>query len=553
MKKEERKVGSFCPPCESAPKNEENEQKTQLCEEIAQEQKLDCTAKDAEGSAEQTAQTDTQKAAEEPKKDQPIYAQDAKTAAVKTPKKTLISGLDAAFAAGFFVIGWLFWRMQNQLGMPWFYNSGRTQNIGLFVFTLVFAAAVLLWLYFAGRRPEKESWFWFGIMLTLSAAYALPYGGDFLGIVHYLALLAAASYWVLSASGRLVAKNKTSNFVLFDLVNMAFTLPWGNFGRVFAVPGAWMQKELKKRAEQKSKGTKKHNSTLWAVIGGIMIAVLLLIIVIPMLISADAGFEALWNGIFEGIAAWFANLHMNYMIESSFVQLVFSIPTAMYLYGLVYGCVRGRRLENIEQLRDGDYGKDFRFVPRVTAATALGVLCAVYLVFIALQANYLFGAFTGRLPQGFSYAEYARRGFFELCKVAAVNLCILLGANSLCRTPRSENAVLRLMNVILSSLTLLLLTTAAAKMALYISVYGLTRKRILVSVFLVWLAAVFVGVIVMQLRRVEIVRFAAMLGAVLFTLMCLLPVGDAMKAYNDRFARQETSQVQQMQEYGDFA
>ena len=84
----------------------------------------------------------------------------------------------------------------------------------------------------------------------------------------------------------------------------------------------------------------------------------------------------------------------------------------------------------------------------------------------------------------------------------------------------------------LLALTLLLLATAAAKMALYIAAYGLTVKRVLASVFLVWMACVFVCVILRQFRTVALVRVAVFLGAVLFALLCVLPVGDGISTYN---------------------
>ena len=149
-----------------------------------------------------------------------------------------------------------------------------------------------------------------------------------------------------------------------------------------------------------------------------------------------------------------------------------------------------------------------------------------------MQAKYLFGAFWGALPEGFSYSEYARQGFFELCRVAAINIVILLAANVMSRAQAAENCLLRVCNTALSALTLLLLATAAAKMALYIAAYGLTVKRVLASVFLVWMACVFVCVILRQFRTVALVRVAVFLGAVLFALLCVLPVGDGISTYN---------------------
>ncbi len=118
-----------------------------------------------------------------------------------------------------------------------------------------------------------------------------------------------------------------------------------------------------------------------------------------------------------------------------------------------------------------------------------------------------------------------------MCRVAAINIVILLAANVMSRAQAAENCMLRVCNTALSALTLLL-ATAAAKMALYIAAYGLTVKRVLASVFLVWMACVFVCVILRQFRTVALVRVAVFLGAVLFALLCVLPVGDGISTYN---------------------
>lgn len=547
MKNEYPKVGEICPPCENAPKIEENPQKSSDLPEKMQAAAPDAAQEPAAGMPGGIpAET---RCAEPAAKNPPPDA----APPVMQRKEEPASRLDAVFAGVFFVVAWLFWRMQNSLGQPWFYNRGMTQNIGVFWFTLIFVSVVLCWLYRSGHRPAGESWFWLCILIALGGAFALPYGGDLLGAVHYLALLAAASYWVLSASGRLISGEKSSNFLFFDVLHMTFVLPWCNFGRLFAIVHSWFRQCRSRRAQQKKQGQAKKSGGFGAALAGLGVAAMFLMIVMPQLFLADAGFEALWDSMFAGIAAWLNRWLLTDWLETVLVQLVFTIPTAMYLYGLVYGCIHGRYLEHTDSIQDPQIAQGLRIVPRITANIALAVLCGVYAVFLAVQANYLFHAFFGTLPQGFSYAEYARSGFFELCRVAAVNLCILLGANSLCRTPRSENKALRRLNILLSALTLLLLTTAAAKMGLYIYAYGLTEKRVLVSVFLIWLAAVFTAVIVMQLRRVELVRFAVILGAVMFTLLCLLPVGRGIQAYNDFFCKNEPVLTEPYEYSGDYA
>ena len=73
-------------------------------------------------------------------------------------------------------------------------------------------------------------------------------------------------------------------------------------------------------------------------------------------------------------------------------------------------------------------------------------------------------------------------------------------------------------------MTLLLIAVAMTKMGLYMRAYLLTEKRVLVTVFLVWLAAVFALLWASMRRRIEVVRLSMLLGAALFTLLCALPI-----------------------------
>lgn len=444
-------------------------------------------------------------------------------AAAKAPGFT---GPDMAFACVFLPVGWLFWELQVWSSGRWFGGAGT----GTALFTALFVVAVLAYVYLAKLRPPRESWFWLAVLLCLGLIYALPYGGWLLGVLHYGALLFTAEYWTLSVTGRLLKSGKTSNWLPLDTLNALLVLPLGNFMRL---PAALVSgcKSLARRVRAARAGSVGRNrgKRVLGILGGVALALLCLCFVLPPLMAADDNFAALLSGFVSRIAAWF-NWQDSLLVFC--VKAFFALPTALYLYGLVYGSVRGRRACTYDKKEVCAVQQGLRFAPRSTVLTALFVLCAVYLLFISMQAKYLFGAFWGALPEGFSYSEYARQGFFELCRVAAINIVILLAANIMSRTQIAENRLLRLCNTALSALTLLLLATAAAKMGLYIAAYGLTVKRVLVSVFLAWMAAVFVCVILRQFRAVALVRIAVFLGAALFALLCTLPVEDGIRAYN---------------------
>ena len=108
-------------------------------------------------------------------------------------------------------------------------------------------------------------------------------------------------------------------------------------------------------------------------------------------------------------------------------------------------------------------------------------------------------------------------------------------ANAFSKTARAENKVLRGINVVLSVLTILLVITAMSKMLLYISAYGLTEKRVLTMVFMIWLLLIFVMMILWQFKRIQLVRIGFLTGTVFYTLLCVLPVMEWIYTFNMTF------------------
>jgi hypothetical protein len=161
--------------------------------------------------------------------------------------------------------------------------------------------------------------------------------------------------------------------------------------------------------------------------------------------------------------------------------------------------------------------------PRLRAAdvtVALSLLNLLFLAFVLVQLRYLFGgADVVQLTAGLSYAEYARRGFFELVACAALVVPILLLADWAAAppTPRSRD-LLRGAMLLLVLLLLGVLASAAYRMRLYQAAYGLTEARLYASVAIAWLTAVLAWLVLTVLRgRRE--RFLG--GAVVGGLACL--------------------------------
>ena len=122
----------------------------------------------------------------------------------------------------------------------------------------------------------------------------------------------------------------------------------------------------------------------------------------------------------------------------------------------------------------------------------LGALSLTFLVFVGLQARYLFGGEAVILETaGLTYADYARGGFFELVTVATLLLPVLLGTEWLLDQSKPRNVTrFRTLSATLLVLIGLIMLSAVQRMRLYIDAYGLTQDRFYAMAFMIWIGVV---------------------------------------------------------------
>lgn len=216
------------------------------------------------------------------------------------------------------------------------------------------------------------------------------------------------------------------------------------------------------------RSTGRLGKTGGAVLLGLAIALPLLLILIPLLMSADAAFEGLLDLLPEFRWQEFLN-------------------TVLWGAGLAY--VLYTRSAALQHLPKTDHIRSPRKgLGSITVNTVLITVVLVYTAYLLSQLAYFVGGFSGILPQDYTLAEYARRGFFEMGWLCAINLSIIALAIGLVTAKQQPSLLTRLLCLFLGLVTLFLVATASAKMLLYIGSYGLTRLRVLTEVFMIWLA-----------------------------------------------------------------
>ena len=323
-----------------------------------------------------------------------------------------------------------------------------------------FMAASLLYLYFSLSKLE----------ITFKRGSAFYMAG--------MMLLAVSTF--CTDDGRIIAFNKTGIFLLmmslllkqfYDTSNWKLGKYLGSiFMLVFASVGE-LGSPFVDGVKYFQGREGKRNKTLWYAALGTLIAMPLLVIVVALLSGADAVFRRMTTSMLRGIN--FGNI-FNVIVRVGFIFFASYLLTA-------YLC-KHTLSERVKDHRNGE---------PVLAITVTGLLSVIYLLFSGIQIVYLFLR-QMELPEGYTYAEYAREGFFQLLAVSILNLIIVLVVMSYFR----ESKVLKIILTVMSFCTFVMIASSAFRMMIYIRFYYMTFLRILVLWGLALLFFLFIGVVV---------------------------------------------------------
>ena len=403
------------------------------------------------------------------------------------PEKNF-SRLDTAYAFAMLICGFLYWNLIH------LYMLGA----GVTLFTVVLVAVSYIYLSRSGVKQNTGSIICL-IIIGFSAAHFALFDNQFICWLNFMFISVAFVYWICLSTGRRI-DNKLSVYIIGDAVKQGLSMPFLNFGCCASGIIGFAK-------NKKSQG-------IVAAFLGILIFLPLLAAVIRLLSAADWAFENFMAKVFD-----FINIEN---IMTYIWQFIIGMPVAFYLYGIIYGNVKGRYADRLTTGAVDRAAKSIKIAPKTTIYSALTAFNAIYLIFFVVQAVYLFSAFNGYLPEAYTYAAYARRGFFELCTVAGINLSILLISQlTVKREHGEEPKALKVEIITIALFTILLITTALSKMIMYINAYGLTQLRVYTSWFMIILLLIFVAVFMRQIKkfnsaRIIIAGFIIMFMALLY-------------------------------------
>ncbi len=417
--------------------------------------------------------------------------------------KRSFTASETIFAWLSYIFAYLFCRSVHTASSP----------LGATLFIAILFAATGVFLLATKRKPNITA----SAVAISAVVISLSFVFSSNTFIHFFAFsyaVAAYCYFVYASSGSKF-KASFSNFIIADFLKSAVLLPFKYLWKL-EMPRVFFQGK-----------TKKSMGFFLKLIIGLAAAAIPTAVVLLLLLY-DSSFESLINRIFDFDIV---------TVLSHIVSLIYAVPIGIFIYSLYISSVDGRQIVFLSEEKITQRETKIRFSPVTTSVAASVPLLAVYVIFFISQWKYYISGFTGVLPQDFSYAEYAREGFFQLCTVSAINLVIIALIIAFSKKSRFYSAVIKVLTCVFSVFTLVLISTAIAKMVMYIQCYGLTQKRVYATWFMAVLALIFIAVALSRfISKIKIAAVASAIFVISFAGLSLCNADSIIAKYNvDRY------------------
>ncbi len=219
---------------------------------------------------------------------------------------------------------------------------------------------------------------------------------------------------------------------------------------------------------------KNKKQKLIQVILGIVLAVILLFIVVPLMMSADVGFEKFAENIWEKI-------NWNFDVGTIIGKTIAGFAIAIVFCGFLFTFTKDKMVGN-KKAKNGETVND----NHLFIITVLSIVGAVFVVFAIVQFNSLFIS-REALIENTTFAKAAREGYFQLVVLSVINFVLVLVFNRMQKGSGKASAnIIKGLTTYFVVLNVYLLASSAYKMTLYYNAYGLSVERLLVYMLLVF-------------------------------------------------------------------
>ena len=374
--------------------------------------------------------------------------------------KKILYGLSGLAAAWLF--DFLFWK--------------KTAGISFLVWIIVLLGIG----YFIAWREHKRPSIWSYILTACILGFALIAAWRSEHLTRFTSIVMAMTGLLLLTATFL--NGYWTSFRLLDYVGELGRAAWAGLSRAF---GLFIHSQPVDQPPVLP-GEMKKPRRLGSILLGAAIALPILLIFGLLLVSADP----IYGDMIKQV------LNIEKLPEYLF-RFFYILVGAYVLIGLYLHAVMPK-----EQAEKPDTQKAFvqPFLGPIEGNIVLGAVNVLFLSFVFVQIRYLFGGSANINETGYTYAEYARKGFGELVAVAVLSLLLYLLFNSITRREsKAARGIFSAFSVLLIANVLVILASSLMRLLMYEDAYGFSDLRTYTHIFIFWLAALLVAAIVLEL------------------------------------------------------
>jgi hypothetical protein len=379
------------------------------------------------------------------------------------------------------------------LALGWLFDFlfwEKTPGVNFAIFWTLCLVAGFYLLLSAGHRPHPASLLLllpFGFFAVVTFIRAEP----MTTFLAYTFTMFALTIFTVTYLG-----GKWFRYAFADYVTRFFSL----LGSLIIRPITFTAEARKAQAEA---GVQPSKYNLMPILRGLVIALPIIAIFASLLASADAVFGQRLEDLVE--------LFKLENLPEYIFRMIYILAIGYALAGIFLHAASESKDEKLT-------GEEKPVIPAflgfIESTIVLGSVVALFAAFVVVQFQYFFGGASNINIEGYTYAEYARRGFGELVTVAFFALMMLLTLSGITkRETDTQRKIYSGLGIALVALLLIMLASAYQRLNLYEAAYGFSRLRTYTHVFLIWIGLLLVTTIALEILRKERAFAFAMLIA----------------------------------------
>ena len=334
----------------------------------------------------------------------------------------------------------------------------KTVGISYLLFIAVTLLSYFGLSFYFKIQLTKTAWV-LGIVILVLADFVAIRESIFLSFLNIV-----TSFFLLLALASISNGRKLGDFEMIDYLKAIFILP---FQFIASIPTVIANLFV-------SREELRQGSKIYPIIRGLVITLPILIVFILLFSSADLVFQKYLGKIFD-------------FDLSQIGPRLFLIALVTFAFIGAFGYLFQKMNVFTPQPPSNS-----TTIGLTEVRILFGAVNILFLMFILVQITYLFGGEDNISKIGFTYADYARKGFFELIAVAAFSFLLVFAVERHAPRLTDKHATsFKILAGILILQTILIITSSFKRLLLYENAYGFTAERFYAHALTIGLGLIF--------------------------------------------------------------